>query len=111
MLTMYSTKAGELRSLNTKTMQRTLSVILMGSVYVAKHCAVVMSKKNRALEEKGLILFVSSTLSMDGDKGTLAYSASKGAINGLVMPMARDLGRYGIRVAAIAPSLSDTPFI
>ena len=39
----------------------------------------------------------------------MAYSASKGAINGIVMPMARDLGKYKIRVAAIAPAIFDTP--
>ena len=39
----------------------------------------------------------------------VAYSAAKGAINGMLMPMARDLGKFGIRVAAVAPGLFDTP--
>ena len=39
----------------------------------------------------------------------MAYGASKGAINGIVMPMARDLGRFNIRVAAIAPAIFETP--
>ena len=39
----------------------------------------------------------------------MAYSATKGAIHGMVLPMARDLGKYGIRVAAIAPGFFETP--
>ncbi len=39
----------------------------------------------------------------------MAYSATKGAINGMVLPMARDLGRFGIRVVAIAPGFFETP--
>jgi NAD(P)-dependent dehydrogenase (short-subunit alcohol dehydrogenase family) len=41
----------------------------------------------------------------------LAYSASKGAINGILMPMARDLGKFGIRSLAIAPSTFNTPMV
>ena len=59
--------------------------------------------------EKGVILFVSSVAAEEGQRGQVAYSASKGAINGIVLPMARDLGRYGIRVAAIAPGIFASP--
>ena len=59
--------------------------------------------------ERGLILFVSSIAAEEGQRGQIAYSATKGALNGLVLPMARDLGRYGIRAAAIAPGIFDTP--
>ena len=39
----------------------------------------------------------------------MVYGSTKGAINGMMMPMARDLGRFGIRVAAVAPGIYDTP--
>ena len=88
-----------------------MQVNLMGSVYVAKYASVVMAK-NKALNdkgEKGLILFVSSNMAVQGTKGMFAYSATKGAINGMLMPMARDLGKFGIRVMAVAPGLFNTP--
>jgi len=52
---------------------------------------------------------VSSVLAEDGTSGNLIYSASKGAINAMVLPMARDLGKYKIRIMAIAPGLFLTP--
>ena len=59
--------------------------------------------------ERGVILFVSSVAAEDGQNGMIAYGASKAALNSMVLPMARDLGKYGIRVAAIAPGVYDTP--
>jgi len=83
----------------------------MGSVHVAKYASIVMAKNTPVNDrgERGLILFVSSVAAEEGQRGQVAYSASKGAINGMVMPMARDLGRYGIRVAAIAPGIFESP--
>ena len=68
--------------------------------------------KNKALNEmgeKGVILFTSSINATEGATGLTNYSASKGAISGMVLPMARDLGRYGIRVVSINPGMFDTP--
>merc|ERR1711985_110720 len=48
---------------------------------------------------------------MGGQRGQLAYSASKGAVIGMTLPMARDLARYGIRVMTIAPGIIDTPLM
>ena len=56
-----------------------------------------------------MIIFVSSVPADEGQRGQVGYSATKRAINGVVMPMARDLGKYGIRVAAIAPGVFETP--
>ena len=56
-----------------------------------------------------MILFVSSVAAEEGQRGQVAYSASKGAVNGMVLPMARDLGKFGIRVLAIAPGIFKTP--
>jgi 3-hydroxyacyl-CoA dehydrogenase len=80
-------------------------------MYTAKYAALNMSKNKPVNErgEKGLIMFVSSVASEEGQRGQVAYSASKGAINGMLMPMSRDLGRFGIRVLAIAPGVFESP--
>lgn len=58
--------------------------------------------------ERGVIILVSSSAAFDGQPGQVAYSASKGAIASLTLPLARDLARYGIRVVTIAPSLFES---
>ena len=97
-------------SLDTHLYDKVIQINLYGSVYVAKYASIAMSKNKpmNDVDERGVILFVSSNSASQGSRGHLAYSASKGAINGMVMPMARDLGRYGIRVVAIQPGLFDT---
>ncbi|KZS94367.1 putative 3-hydroxyacyl-CoA dehydrogenase [Sistotremastrum niveocremeum HHB9708] len=55
-------------------------------------------------EERGVIVMVASSAAFEGQPGQTAYAASKGAIRSMTLPMARDLGRYGIRVNTIAPS-------
>lgn len=62
----------------------------------------------RMEEERGVIILTSSTSYQDGQVGQVAYAASKGGVASLVLPMARDLARFGIRVNAIAPSLFST---
>lgn len=58
--------------------------------------------------ERGVIILVSSSAAFDGQPGQVAYSASKGAVAAMTLPMARDLARYGIRVVTIAPSLFES---
>lgn len=60
-------------------------------------------------EESGVIVMTASVAAFDGQVGQAAYSASKGAIVGLTLPLARDLAEHRIRVMAIAPSLFRTP--
>merc|ERR1711916_143224 len=60
---------------------------------------------------RGVIINVASVAAFEGPKGQLAYSASKGAVIGMTLPMARDLARYGIRVMTIAPGIIDTPLM
>ena len=55
--------------------------------------------------ERGVIINTSSVHAYDGQSGKVAYSASKGAINSMTLPLARDLGRHGIRVNTIAPGI------
>jgi 3-hydroxyacyl-CoA dehydrogenase / 3-hydroxy-2-methylbutyryl-CoA dehydrogenase len=58
--------------------------------------------------ERGIIIMVASSAAFDGQKGQVSYSASKGAITAMTLPMARDLARYGVRVVTIAPSLFES---
>lgn len=58
--------------------------------------------------ERGVIVMVASSAAFDGQKGQVSYSASKGAVTAMTLPMARDLARYGIRVVTVAPSLFDS---
>ena len=58
-----------------------------------------------------MIINVSSVAGIEGQKGQVAYSASKGAVIGMTLPMARDLGRFGIRVMTICPGIMDTPMM
>jgi NAD(P)-dependent dehydrogenase (short-subunit alcohol dehydrogenase family) len=61
--------------------------------------------------ERGVIVNVSSTAAFDGQIGQAAYAASKGAVVGMTLPMARDLSSLGIRVVTIAPGLFNTPLL
>ena len=55
--------------------------------------------------ERGVIINTSSVHAYEGQSGKVAYSATKGAINAMTLPLARDLAQYGIRVNAIAPGM------
>lgn len=57
--------------------------------------------------ERGVIINTASVAAFDGQIGQAAYSASKGAIVGMTLPLARDLASYGIRVNTIAPGMND----
>jgi len=96
--------------LDTKKFKTVMDINVMGSIHLAKYSSAAMAKNEAAGNgEKGVLLFVSSVAGEEGQRGQIAYSASKGAINGLMLPMARDLGRYGIRCVAIAPGIFATP--
>lgn len=58
--------------------------------------------------ERGVLVLVSSVAAFDGQPGQLAYSASKGAIASLTLPLARDLAPYGVRVVTIAPGVFES---
>ena len=61
--------------------------------------------------ERGVIVNTASVAAFDGQIGQAAYSASKGGIVGMTLPIARDLARHGIRVMTIAPGIFDTPML
>jgi NAD(P)-dependent dehydrogenase (short-subunit alcohol dehydrogenase family) len=90
--------------------ERVISVNLVGTFNVARLAASAMSR-NDPLEdgERGVIVNTASVAAFDGQIGQAAYSASKGGIVGMTLPLARDLAVVGIRVNTIAPGLVDTP--
>lgn len=59
--------------------------------------------------ERGVVVLVASVAAFEAQKGQVAYGASKGAVAGMTLPMARDLSRYGIRVVTIAPGIFSSP--
>merc|ERR1719493_344124 len=61
--------------------------------------------------QRGVVINTASVAAFDGQMGQAAYSASKGAIVGMTLPLARDLSSHGIRVNTIAPGLFDTPLL
>ena len=98
--------------MDMKVFERVFSINVMGSLHVVKHAAVQLAKNDSSAfspPERGVIILVSSIQAKEGQRAQTAYSASKGAINGMVLPMARDLGKYGIRAVAVAPNLIQTP--
>ena len=90
----------------------TVLVNLIGSFNVAKACANLM-QHNAADEdgERGVIVHTASIAAFEGQIGQTAYSASKGGVVGMTLPMARELARFGIRVATIAPGIFWTPMV
>lgn len=83
-----------------------------GVFFSSAHAAAAMAKGSPDEDnQRGVIINVSSVAGMEGQKGQVAYSASKGAVIGMTLPMARDLGRFGIRVMTICPGIMDTPMM
>jgi NAD(P)-dependent dehydrogenase (short-subunit alcohol dehydrogenase family) len=89
-----------------------LRVNVVGGYNMLRLAAAAMAAGDPDAEgERGAVLVTASIAAFDGQSGQTAYAASKGAIVSLVLPAARDLARFGIRVCAIAPGLFDTPLL
>jgi NAD(P)-dependent dehydrogenase (short-subunit alcohol dehydrogenase family) len=90
----------------------TVMVNLVGSFNVAKAAAALM-QHNAAGEdgERGVIVNTASVAAYEGQIGQAAYSASKGGVVGMTLPMARELARFGIRVNTVAPGIFWTPMV
>ncbi len=95
-----------------KNFAGTVMVNLVGSFNVAKAAAAQM-QHNEAGEdgERGAIVNTASVAAYDGQIGQAAYSASKGGVVGMTLPMARELSRFGIRVMTVAPGIFWTPMV
>ena len=89
-----------------------IRINLIGSFNCIRLASIVMaSNEANAGGERGVIINTASVAAFEGQIGQAAYSASKGGIVGMTLPIARDLARYGIRVCTIAPGLFDTPLL
>jgi 3-hydroxyacyl-CoA dehydrogenase / 3-hydroxy-2-methylbutyryl-CoA dehydrogenase len=101
---------GKSGPLDMEQFQKVIDVNLVGAFDVMRQCAELMTRNADAgLDgERGVIINVSSGAAFEGQKGQAAYSASKAGLIGLMLPAARDLAQYGIRVVTIAPGLFDT---
>jgi len=91
---------------------RVINVNLIGTFNMIRLAADAMAKAGpNAAGERGVIINTASVAAYDGQIGQAAYSASKGGIVGMTLPVARDLSRNGIRVCTIAPGLFETPMM
>lgn len=94
------------------TFQKTVMVNLVGSFNVAKAAAAVMAEAEGGEDdERGVIINTASVAAYEGQIGQAAYSASKGGLVGMTLPMAREFTRIGVRVMTIAPGVFHTPMV
>ncbi len=89
-----------------------IQINLVGSFNVLRLAAEQMAKNDLVDgQERGVIINIASVAAYEGQIGQAAYSASKGGITSMTLPIARDLADYGIRVNTIAPGLIETPLL
>ena len=103
-------RSGELHP--AELFRRTIEINLIGTFNVVRAAVGSMTKKGvESGEEAGVIVNTASIAAFDGQTGQIAYTASKAAIHGLALPLARDLGPAGIRVMTIAPGIMGTKML
>ena len=90
---------------------KTIQVNLIGTFNVLRLSAQRIAKNEPIGEERGVIINTASVAAFEGQIGQAAYSASKGGVVGMTLPIARDLSRELIRVCTIAPGLFKTPLL
>jgi NAD(P)-dependent dehydrogenase (short-subunit alcohol dehydrogenase family) len=91
---------------------RSLTINLLGSFVLLKEAANVMqTNEPNADGERGVIVNTASVAAFEGQIGQAGYSASKGGVVGMTLPIARELARFGIRVNTIAPGIFLTPMM
>ncbi len=91
---------------------KTIEINLIGMFDVIRNVAGVMAENAPNDEgERGVIVNVASIAAFDGQIGQAAYSASKGGIVGMTLPLARDLASIGVRCMTVAPGIMDTPLL
>ena len=96
----------------TEFFAKTVSINLVGSFTVAKEAANVMQNNEPNDDgERGLIVSTASVAAFEGQIGQVSYSASKGGIVGMTLPLAREFARIGVRVNVIAPGIFMTPMV
>jgi NAD(P)-dependent dehydrogenase (short-subunit alcohol dehydrogenase family) len=91
---------------------RVVTINLIGTFNMTRLAAFAMARAvPNAAGERGVIVNTASVAAFDGQIGQAAYSASKGGVVGMTLPVARDLARNGIRVCTIAPGIFETPML
>jgi NAD(P)-dependent dehydrogenase (short-subunit alcohol dehydrogenase family) len=91
---------------------KTITVNLVGSFNMIRVAAEAMSRNDpEPTGERGVLISTASVAAFDGQIGQAAYSASKGGVVGMTLPIARDLARSGIRNMTIAPGIFGTPML
>ena len=91
---------------------KVVNVNLIGTYNAARLFAAAAAKLDPLQDgERGVMVFTARVAAFDGQVGQQAYSASKGGVVGMTLPMARDLAQHGIRVCTIAPGLFSTPLM
>jgi NAD(P)-dependent dehydrogenase (short-subunit alcohol dehydrogenase family) len=93
------------------TFSRTVQVNLVGTFNVIRLAAERMAALDPVGEERGVIVTTASVAAFDGQIGQAAYSASKGGVVGMTLPIARELAERQIRVVTVAPGLFETPLL
>ncbi|MFZ9517558.1 MAG: SDR family NAD(P)-dependent oxidoreductase [Ilumatobacteraceae bacterium] len=95
---------------NLDAFKKVIAINLVGTFDCIRVVATAMSR-NEPLEngERGAIVNIASVAAFDGQIGQASYSASKGGVVGMTLPVARDLAAIGVRVNTVAPGLIDTP--
>jgi len=95
---------------NLDAFKRVIAINLIGSFDCIRIAATAMSTTEPLADgERGAIVNIASVAAFDGQIGQASYSASKGGVVGMTLPVARDLAAIGVRVNTIAPGLIDTP--
>lgn len=91
---------------------RVITINLIGTFNMIRVAATAMSKLEPTADgERGVVVNTASVAAFDGQIGQVAYSASKGGVVGMTLPIARDLSRSGIRCCTIAPGIFGTPML
>jgi NAD(P)-dependent dehydrogenase (short-subunit alcohol dehydrogenase family) len=91
---------------------RVIQVNLVGTFDVIRYAAQLMARNQPDEDQgRGVIVATASVAAFDGQIGQVAYSASKGGIVAMTLPLAREFAREGIRVVTIAPGIFDTPLL
>lgn len=91
---------------------RVIQVNLVGSYNVTKEAAAVMQLNDPSEDgERGVVISTASIAAFEGQIGQAAYSASKGGVVGMMLPLAREFAQFGIRVNTIAPGIFMTPMM
>ncbi|KAG9510579.1 3-hydroxyacyl-CoA dehydrogenase type-2, partial [Fragariocoptes setiger] len=106
----YDSKREKIHSL--EDFKRVLEVNTVGTFNVCRLAAPILAKNEmQANGQRGCMILTSSTASIEAQVGQIAYAASKGAVNGMTLAIARDLSPIGIRCVTIAPGPFDTPLM